>query len=131
MRSHRVHRRALKPRLMPVFRLLAAVFVLGLLANPALAADKPQLACLTKTEQRAAVAGKKAVPLARVIKTLREHGQRAEVVRARLCHNGESMVYLLTLLGGSGKVTRVIVDAGNGQPVNGQSGEKAIAPPRH
>src|SRR5579872_4928024 len=42
-------------------------------------------ACLTKSEQRAAVASKSAMSLGDAIKSLRAHGRRAEVVRARLC----------------------------------------------
>jgi hypothetical protein len=41
-------------------------------------------------------------------------------VRARLCRHGERLDYVLTLLPRSGKVTRVIVDAANGEPVNGR-----------
>jgi hypothetical protein len=38
------------------------------------------------------------------------------VVRARLCRHGEALVYVLTLLGQSGKVTNVTVDGNNGEP---------------
>lgn len=120
MRSPRVHRRAPKPRPMPVSRrLIRAVFLSGLPAVPALAADGPDLVCLNKTEQRTAVVGKSAIPLAQVMKTLRKRGHRTEVVRAKLCRRGESLVYLLTLLAGSGKVTSATVDAGNGLPISG------------
>jgi hypothetical protein len=110
---------------MPVSRLLLAVLLLGfagpvLLAGPVLAADPPHTACLSKAEQRAAVAEHRAVPLAQAIKSLHTHGHRAELVRARLCRHGERLDYVLTLLPRSGKVTRVIVDAANGEPVNGR-----------
>jgi hypothetical protein len=36
------------------------------------------------------------------------------LVRARLCHRGEGMAYVLTVLGHDGKVTRVTVDAVKG-----------------
>jgi uncharacterized membrane protein YkoI len=103
---------------MPVFRLLPAVLLLGLTV-PALAADPPYNACLNKAEQRAAVADHKAIPLAKAIKSRREHGHHADLVRARLCHHGDRLVYVLTLLGHSGKVTSVTVDAANGEPING------------
>lgn len=96
---------------MPVSRTLVVTFIVWLLAVPASAADAFQHACLTKAEQRAAVAAGKAQPLAEVIKTLHAHGRRAELVRARLCRRGEGLVYVLTLLSHSGKVTRVAVDA--------------------
>jgi hypothetical protein len=71
-------------------------------------------ACLTKSEQRAAVASKAAMSLGDAIKSLRAHGRRAEVVRARLCHRDEKLVYVLTLLGRSGRVREVNVDAVSG-----------------
>ena len=105
---------------MPVSQLFPAVLVLGLMAAPAFAAVAPQRACLSKAEQRAAVAEHRAVPLAQAVKSLHAHGHRAELVRARLCQHGERLDYVLTLLPRSGKVTRVIVDAANGEPVNGR-----------
>ncbi|HEY5166707.1 MAG TPA: hypothetical protein VII80_02745 [Pseudolabrys sp.] len=105
---------------MPVSRLLPAAVLLGLLAVPAFASDPPDRACLTKTEQRAAVAAHKAIALAQAIKSLREHGHWAEVVRARLCRRGDDLVYVLTLFARSGKVTLATVDAANGELVNGR-----------
>jgi uncharacterized membrane protein YkoI len=109
---------------MPVSRFLSAAVALGLMGVPvltvqALAVDASHLVCLSKAEQRAAVAANQAIPLAQVIKTLRQHGHRAELVRARLCRHDETVVYVLTLLARSGKVTRATVDAGNGELVNG------------
>ena len=105
---------------MPVSRLLPAVLLLGLLAvpvdpAPVLAAELPPHGCLTKAEQRAAVAAKKAISLAQAIKSMREHRKHSEVVRARLCRHGETLVYVLTLLGRSGKVVSATVDATNGE----------------
>ena len=106
---------------MPVSRrLLAATLLLGWLAVPAFAADVPSHACLSKAEQRAAVAGQKAIPLAQVIKSLHEHGRRAELVRARLCHQGDGLVYVLTLFARSGKVTLATVDAATGSVISGR-----------
>lgn len=116
---------------MPVSRLLPILVTLAALVWPDLAAaqgfmsvEQPpaagRRACLNRTEQRAAVAGHKAVPLAAAIKSLRERGHRGEVVRAELCNRGERLVYVLTLLARSGKVTRATVDAANGEPINGQ-----------
>jgi uncharacterized membrane protein YkoI len=104
---------------MPVSRPLSIILLTGLLAAPALAADAPQRACLSKAEQRAAVAEHKAIPLAQAVKSLHAHGRRAELVRARLCRHGEGLVYVLTLLARSGKVTSVTVDAANGELING------------
>ena len=105
---------------MPVSRLFPAVLVLGLSAAPAIAADPPQSGCLNKAEQRAAVAEQKAIPLARVIRFRRERGHHADLVRARLCRHGDGLVYVLTLLGRSGRVISETVDAANGEVINGR-----------
>lgn len=104
---------------MPGFRPLFIVLLTGLLAAPALAADPTDNACLNTAEQREAVAERKAIPLAQAVKSLHAHGRRAELVQARLCRHGEALVYVLTLLPRSGKVTRVTVDAANGEFING------------
>jgi hypothetical protein len=109
----------LRPPPMPVFRSLSIFLLAGLLAVPAFAADAPQRACLSKAEQRAAVAEHRAIPLALAIRSLHAHGRRAELVRARLCRHGGGLVYVLTLLARNGKVTRVTVDAINGELING------------
>lgn len=110
---------------MPVTRIISVVFLLGLLAGfgqflPVQAAEVTSRTCLNRAEQRAAVANNKAVPLAAAIKSLRERGHRGEVVRAELCTRGDRLVYVLTLLARSGKVTRATVDAANGEPITGQ-----------
>jgi len=111
---------------MPVSRRLTAALLLGALAAPAfapagLAADPPpDRVCLNKAEQRAAVAAHKAIPLVQAVKILRQHRHRVDMVGARLCRRGDTLVYVLTLLSRSGKVTRVIVDAANGEVINGR-----------
>jgi len=103
---------------MPVFPRYLAILLCGLsCAEPSLAADAIDHACLDKAEQRGAVTTHRAVPLAQVIKTRREKGHHAEVVRARLCRRGDGLVYVLTLLGRSGKVFRETVDAANGDVI--------------
>ncbi len=103
---------------MPVLLSLIFVLLINLLTFSAKAADVAQHACLTKAEQRAAVASHKAISLAKAIKAPRQHGRHAEVVRARLCHNGDRLFYVLTLLGRSGKVITATVDAASGEPVS-------------
>jgi uncharacterized membrane protein YkoI len=104
---------------MPVSRLLSIILFAGLLAAPALAAELPQHTCLNKAEQRAAVAEHRAIPLAQALKILHAHGRRTELVRARLCRHGDGLSYVLTLLAHNGKVTRVTIDAANGEVING------------
>jgi uncharacterized membrane protein YkoI len=103
---------------MPVFPKLSWFLLIGLIAIPARAADAPHEACLSKAEQRAVVASHQAIPLAKAIKAPRQRGRHAEVVRARLCHNGDKLFYVLTLLGRSGKVITATVDAANGETVS-------------
>jgi uncharacterized membrane protein YkoI len=103
---------------MPVFPRLAVALLIGLLATPGRAADIPRHACLSKAEQRAAVASHQAISLARAIKAPRLRARHGEVVRARLCHNGDQLIYVLTLLGRSGKVFTATVDAASGEPVS-------------
>ena len=106
---------------MPVSRSCLSLLLLGLLAaEPALAANPPDRACLDKAEQRAAVATHMAVPLAEIVKTRRAQGNHGELVRARLCRRDGALVYVLTLLGRSGKVVQTTVDAANGEVIGGR-----------
>jgi uncharacterized membrane protein YkoI len=112
---------------MPVSRLTILVLLAGVLASPAGAgaADAPYHdSCLTKAEQRAAVTANKAISLAQAIKVLREHRRYSEVVRARLCRQDQKLVYVLTLLGRSGKVVTATIDAVNSEYQLGRSAEK-------
>jgi uncharacterized membrane protein YkoI len=102
---------------MPVFPRLFFVFLIGLAAIPAQAADGPRQACLSKAEQRAVVASHKAIPLAKALKA-RTRVRHGDVVRAQLCQDGDRLVYVLTLLGRSGKVITATVDAASGEPVS-------------
>jgi len=78
------------------------------------------LACLAKSEVRAIVAAHQAISLADAIQSVRNHGKRAEVVRARLCRHGDKLAYVLTLFGHSGKVYDVSVDAVSGDVIAGR-----------
>ncbi|HEY7229440.1 MAG TPA: PepSY domain-containing protein [Pseudolabrys sp.] len=110
---------------MPVFRLISFCLLAALLVAPVQAADAPHRnSCLTKAEQRAAVAANKAISLAQAIKLLREHRQYSEVVRARLCQHDQKLVYVLTLLSRSGKVVTATIDAVNGEYQLGRAAEK-------
>lgn len=102
---------------MPVPRLLANAIVLGFLVAAApltRAAEKPHHLCLTKAEQRAVVASRRAVSLGAAIRSVRRHRHHSELLRARLCRRNSRLVYVLTLLGRSGKVARATIDASNG-----------------
>jgi len=100
---------------MPVFIRLSSIVLIGLGATSVRDAD--QAACLTRSEQRAAVASHQAIPLAQALKT-RTRVRNGDVVRARLCRESDKLVYVLTLLGRSGKVVTATVDAATGAPVS-------------
>ncbi|MEA2905573.1 MAG: hypothetical protein QOI12_2960 [Alphaproteobacteria bacterium] len=96
----------------PAFALLLAL----LTPAPAVAEERPR--CLTRAEQRAAIAEGHAIPLAAARRMLRLR-MGGELVRARLCHDNERLIYLLTVLPRDGKVRRVTVDATNGTVIGG------------
>jgi len=89
-----------------------ALALVVLAAGPVAAAEAD--GCLSQEQRRAAVATHRAIPLARAVHNLRVHAPGAEVVRARLCHHGDDLVYVLTVLARDGKVTRTSVDAASG-----------------
>ena len=76
-----------------------------------------RMRCLTRDQQRTAIAERRAVPLATVRTSVRARVP-GEMVRARLCQEPERLIYLLTVLPRDGKVRRVIVDAKSGAVVS-------------
>lgn len=99
-------------------RPIAIALIFAALILPAAAADPVYRGCLNKEAQRAAVAAKQAIPLAEAVKAIRPR-HKGDIVRARLCRGPSGLVYVLTLLGRSGKVVSATVDAGNGAIVSG------------
>src|ERR1051325_2773662 len=91
--------------------------------EPAVAVDESSAAhaetvvCLSRAEQRQAIANGQAVTLGAAIHSarlsVRSRGGRAarEVVKARLCREPEGLRYVLTVLARDGKVTHTSVDA--------------------
>lgn len=97
---------------MPVILRITLLLAFSLAATATQAADPPgRRACLTKAEQRAAVASRQAVPLTAAVKSAGEHIRHSELLRARLCHRADGLVYELTLLTRTGKVRHATVDA--------------------
>ena len=105
------------------------VLALALLSTPpavivgAQADEAPRAAtehaCLDQKERRAEAESGRLIHLSSAI-----HAARARmpgtVVRARLCHGPDSLVYVLTVLGRDGKVARITVDAVKGTLVGGR-----------
>jgi hypothetical protein len=75
-------------------------------------------ACLTQKERRALVENGTMVHLAVAMHALKNRVSGA-LVRARLCRRPEGLVYVLTVLGHDGKVSRAVVDAVKGTLVGG------------
>jgi len=96
--------------------LALACAVAALLAVPAAADERPR--CLSRAEQRAAIASREAIPLAAARHMVHQR-MGGELVRARLCHDAGRLIYLLTVLPRDGKVRRVTVDATNGTVISG------------
>ena len=105
-----------------IFALPAALALAALVPAQA-AADEPA-ACLSKSDQRAAITSGQAVPLAaamhsvRSVRTTKRSRGGREVIKARLCREAKGLVYVLTLLSGDGKVTHASVDASSGKVVD-------------
>jgi len=74
--------------------------------------------CLSREQIRAAVVSHQAIPLARAMRHAKTR-LGGEIVRARLCRSGNSLVYVLTVLARDGKVTRAIIDAASGKMLVG------------
>lgn len=98
--------------------LIAAVLAVLALALVPLRAAELQPACLNQKERRAELESGKLIRLSSAI-----HAARARmpgtVVRARLCHGPDGLVYVLTVLAHDGKVARITVDAVKGTLVGG------------
>jgi uncharacterized membrane protein YkoI len=105
---------------MVVLKPALLALVLTMLVTPSVdpADAEPRMRCLTRDQQRSAIAERRAVPLAAARKSARSRVP-GEMVRARLCHQDpERLIYLLTVLPRDGKVRHVIVDAKSGAVVN-------------
>jgi uncharacterized membrane protein YkoI len=80
-------------------------------ANPAQA--DAEHACLDQKERRAEADSGRLVPLAAAMHAAKSR-MSGTVVRARLCHGPDGLVYVLTVLAHDGKVGRITVNATNG-----------------
>jgi hypothetical protein len=107
---------------------IAAVLMLGLAAAHA---QGPQLApaaqmqphqaapgegCFNRQEQRGFVFSGRAIRLGFALRAIRAQ-DGDELLRAELCRNSSGLVYVLTILSRSGKVSRAVVDARTGAVV--------------
>jgi uncharacterized membrane protein YkoI len=100
----------------PKSLLLMTLALLAKLSLPAAAQEQPR--CLTRAEQRTAIAAGEAIPLATARQMLHQR-MNGELVRARLCRESGRLIYRLTVLARDGKVRQVTVDATNGTVIGG------------
>ena len=106
-----------------MIRTLATVAIVASLAvlsgTPPAAAD--EVACMSRREQRLAIANGRAVTLAAAMRAahVTVRGRSGlEVVKVRVCRDPEGLRYLLTVLSRDGKVTHLAVDATSGKLVD-------------
>lgn len=92
------------------FQAVALVMLVGLGSAPAMA----QSTCLSSEEMREAVFAGQAVPANTATRAARE-ASAGDVVRVRLCHHAERLVYRVTLLQRDGRVGHVTVDGSSGK----------------
>lgn len=97
--------------------MLALVLVAFVPGWSAPADAEPRLRCLTRDQQRIAIAERRALRLATVRRAIRSRVS-GELLRAQLCHEAQRLIYLLTVLPRDGKVRRVIVDAKSGAVIS-------------
>jgi len=94
---------------------VAALTILSL--APAGAAELAHV-CLDQKERRAEVESGRVVRLDTALRAVRNK-MAGTLVRARLCHGNDGLVYVLTVLARDGKVARLTVDAVKGSLVGG------------
>jgi uncharacterized membrane protein YkoI len=94
---------------------LAALIILSV--APARAAELAH-ACLDQKERRAEVESGRVVRLDTALRAVRSK-MPGTLVRARLCHGNDGLVYVLTVLARDGKVARLTVDAAKGTLADG------------
>jgi uncharacterized membrane protein YkoI len=82
-------------------------------ARPAPSSAVSSHTCLNQKDRRAAIESGKLVHLAAAIHAAKKR-MPGNVVRARLCHGTEGLVYVLTILARDGKVAQLTVDATKG-----------------
>jgi uncharacterized membrane protein YkoI len=100
---------------MMLARCVAALLLAG--AGSAIAAEFD--GCLSPEQRRLAIAGRQAIPLGKALRAAKAQ-LGGEVVRARLCREGNELVYVLTVLAHDGKVTLATIDGTSGAFIGGR-----------
>ena len=71
--------------------------------------------CLPPREMQEAVASKGVVAPASAVITARRQVPNADVVRANLCRNSDTLVYVIMALQKDGRVVQVMIDGSSGR----------------
>jgi uncharacterized membrane protein YkoI len=71
--------------------------------------------CLSPGDTREIVSAKQVVPPVNAVRAARQAVPKADVVRARLCHEDEALVYIIMALRRDGRFVQVTVDASSGR----------------
>jgi uncharacterized membrane protein YkoI len=82
--------------------------------QPSAAQPAAQPACLSGEQMREAVVAGHAVPASAATRAARD-ASTGEIVRVRLCHEQERLVYRVTLLQRDGRVGHVTIDGSSGR----------------
>jgi uncharacterized membrane protein YkoI len=93
--------------------MLVASVLASAVAKAAAAGVAVEGQCLSRAEQRAQIAEHKLIRLSKAMKEVKRR-IGGDVVGARLCQQGDELVYVLTVLARDGKVARERVDAVTG-----------------
>jgi len=112
--------------MVPAERLtIAALLALSFSRLPACAQEaihpahaEAQHVCLDQKERRAAIESGRLIRLSAAIGAAKSR-MPGTVVRVRLCHGHDGLVYVLTVLAHDGKVARILVDAVKGTVIGG------------
>jgi uncharacterized membrane protein YkoI len=72
-------------------------------------------ACLAPGEVQEIVLTDKVISPATAVNTARQRVPGADVVRANLCRDGQTLVYIISALRKDGRVVRVVIDAPTGR----------------
>ncbi len=100
--------------MMPVEPILAFALVSASPMPIVLVDDATPISCLSSDEMRDAVADGRVIKPAEASRHAR-HAAPGEVVRIRLCRQGEDFVYVLTTLKRDGRVARVTLEGQSGK----------------
>ena len=96
------------------FGLLAAVPTATAYEAVVVAQGYPADQCMARREAKATVLSGQAVRL-RAVRGVAEEAAKGEMINAELCWRGGEIIYVITVLSGSGKVVYVTLNAANGQ----------------